>query len=128
MANRNKSNQKIPRSERGNKDAVEELKGTIRKLRSDKRKLISEVEGLKKALEENVQFLKGETDSLSLQELIKAAKSNKSLKDIKSTESTEVLEVCNKCMSQDVFISKISAVGTIKLCRSCRHREVTKNG
>ena len=125
MANRNKINQKIPKKEESHKETINELKGKIRRLESDKRKLKSEVETLTAALEENIKFLRDQTNDLSLEDLIGAAKSKKSLKEVKSTK---VEETCKKCFSTDLFISKVKSVGTIVLCRSCKNREVKKNG
>lgn len=123
MANRKKINQKIPKKESSNKDIIRELKGKIRRLESDKRKLLSEVETLETALEENLRFLKYQTKDLSLEDLIEAAKSKKSLREAKNSR---IKEVCKKCLSDDLFVSKVESVGVIKLCKDCKHREVIK--
>lgn len=124
MANRSKINQKIPKKEESHKETISSLKGKIRRLESDKRKLKSEVETLTAALEENLKFLKGQTKDLSLEDLIEAAKSKKSLREARQSK---VSEACKKCLSTDLFISKVESVGVIILCKDCKFREVKKN-
>lgn len=62
---------------------ISKLKDKIRRLESDKRKLISEVKTLEAALLENLKFMKGSTKDVSVEDLIKGAKKKQTLKEVK---------------------------------------------
>ena len=122
--------QKIPRDEDNTKEVVQKLKAAIRRLESDKKKLLSEVKSLEEALNANIRFLKKESEGISLDSLIKAANKKLTLKEIKEDEKVqfkEVSEICNKCLSPEVSITFIQNVGTLYICKKCSDRRVVRN-
>lgn len=62
--------------------SVQKLKNTIRRLQSDIKKLKSEIATYEAAFQKNIQFLKGKTKDLTVQELIKGAKKEQNLSQI----------------------------------------------
>ena len=101
----------------GNKDRRREsrdaeigrLRKAIRRLESDKRKLISEVNTLTHAFDKNIQFLKGATKDLTMGELVQAAKKEMTLnqaKDYKDQTFSE-METKWKCHSCENGILRI---------------------
>ena len=75
---------------------IKRLKNTIRRLESDKRKLLSEVKTLEEAFGKNIQFLKGKTDGLTLNELIKAAKNEQSLEQVENEKEQKFSDMEKK--------------------------------
>ena len=88
---------------------VKRLKNVIRRLESDKKKLLSEVRTLEEAFGKNIQFLKSKTDGLSVTELIKAAKKEQTLEEIENEKQQKFsdLEKKWKCFKCDIGLMKL---------------------
>lgn len=88
---------------------VKKLKGIIRRLESDKKRLLSEMKTLEEAFGKNIQFLHGVSDGLTLDELVAAAKKEQTLKQLKEEKGQKFsdMEEKWKCFECDVGILKI---------------------
>lgn len=75
---------------------IERLRKIIRRLESDKRKLLSEIKTLEKAFENNIRFLRGKTKDLSVEELIDASNKEMSLKDIEDSKKQTIESLTDK--------------------------------
>lgn len=97
------------------KDAeVARLNKKIRRLESDKRKLIAENKDLKERLEENLDFTQRETEDFTVEELIQAANKKKKLPEIKKEHE------CPKCGDKLAIIK--TTFGRIITCK-CGYRK-----
>lgn len=102
---------------------VQKLKNRIRRLEKENKKLKSDLGSYEQAFKKTTKFLKDNTDEISLEELIKAAKENKSLKEI----TPEEVRQCPKCASD---LKKLKyPVGTVIVCENnkCDYRSMEKN-
>jgi hypothetical protein len=112
---------------------VKRLKNVIRRLESDKRKLLSEKNSLEEVLKRNFNFLKGMTEDIPLEDLVKAASSNKNLKQMHKEgldyngKSPEEKWQCHKCDSgvlHFVPIDRHDGMFYIRVCcnKKCNNR------
>lgn len=102
--------------EMGESGEVRKLKDAVRRLESDKRKLISELETLKAAFQRTTSFLESKFDKIPVEEVLQLIKEKKRKKQL--TPDPE----CGKCHS--VEITYFDAPGKrIKYCLNCKHRE-----
>lgn len=105
------------------KDAeLNKLKRRVKRLESENRRLKSELNSYDEAFKKTKRFLKDNTDELSLDDLIQAAKNGSSLK--KTQEDVE--DACPKCLNK---VKKInSPVGIITVCDNihCDFRKTEK--
>jgi hypothetical protein len=92
---------------------VKRLKNIIRRLESDKRKLLSEIKTLEEAFGKNIQFLKGKTDGLTIGELLNAAKKEQSLEEIEDEKQQTFsdMEKKWKCFKCEVGLMKLLIYG-----------------
>lgn len=93
---------------------IQKLKNKIRRLESDKRKLIAENKDLRERLEENLEFTKRETEDFSVEDLIKAAKTKKDLPNLKKEQE------CPKCGDRIAIIK--TTFGRLLTCK-CGYRK-----
>jgi predicted nuclease with TOPRIM domain len=123
----------------GNKDKqkksrdgeITRLRKAIRRLESDKRKLLSEVNTLTAAFDKNIQFLKGETDDLTISELVDAAKKEMSLKEAKDYKNQTFSEMedkwkCYKCQTGILKIVLFTMGDNTKYFRMCSNDKCKK--
>lgn len=88
---------------------ITRLRKAIRRLQSDKQKLLSEVRTIQEAFEKNVKFLKGVTKDLTVGELIDAAKKDLTLKDAQLSveENKQALEDKWKCYTCSIGVMRL---------------------
>lgn len=101
---------------------LNKLKRRVKRLESENKRLKSELNAYDQAFKKTTKFLKDNTDEISLEELVKAAKENKSLKEITPDETKQ----CPKCGSD---IKKLQyPVGTVIVCENnnCDYRSMEK--
>jgi plasmid rolling circle replication initiator protein Rep len=91
---------------------TQKLRDTIRRLQSDNRKLKQEIATYEAAFQKNIQFLKGKTKDLSVEDLIEGAKKEQTLKQIEDTKELtfKEMEAKWKCNSCDVGVLKLIIV------------------
>jgi hypothetical protein len=81
---------------------VEKLRNANKRLKSENEKLKGELRTYEAAFQKNIQFLKGKTKDLSLQELLDGAKKEQDLKGIEVEKEMTFKEMtekwrCKKC-------------------------------
>jgi hypothetical protein len=103
-----------------NEEALKELKAANRRLKSDNERLKAELATLHEASKTS-QYLKGNTDNISVEKIIEGVKKGSTLSQIK------VSNKCEKCNSVSLKEFYVQNVGTIVLCASCKNRKVVKN-
>lgn len=100
----------------GESGEVRKLKDAIRRIESDKKKLISELETLKAAFQRTTHFLESKFDKIPVEEVLSLIKEKRRKKDL--TPDPE----CVKCHSTN--LTYFEAPGKkIKYCLNCKHRE-----
>lgn len=101
------------------------LKNIIRRLESDKRKLLSELKTLEEAFEKNIEFLKGKVDEFSLDELLKAANDKKNIKQIKAEQASDPEQKwkCRVCASGCLHYIPITRHDGDFYMRSCSNKK-----
>jgi hypothetical protein len=113
---------------------ISKLKNIIRRLESDKRKLLSEVKTLEQAFGHTVTFLRGKTKDLSLEQLIQAANNQEGLSDVvnKEKNTTEHLLkkwACHKCdngvMRLTIYTNREGSF-YFRNCTQCSNRTKVK--
>lgn len=111
------------RQKEGNQyeEIIKELKVANRRLKSDNERLKTELMTLQEAFDKTSQYLKGNTDNISVERIIEGVKKGSTLKQIKKSL------VCEKCKSESMKELRVPSVGTILLCSSCDNRKVVKN-
>lgn len=97
-----KSGRKATYAEKERDGEVKRLKDANRRLKSENEKLKSELKTYEAAFQKNIQFLKGKTKDLTLQELIDGAKKEQDLKSIEVQKEVTFKEMeqkwkCFKC-------------------------------
>lgn len=75
---------------------ISRLKNANKRLKSENDKLKSELKTYEAAFQKNIQFLKGKTKDLSLQELLAGAKKEQNLKGIEEQKEMTFKEMENK--------------------------------
>lgn len=113
-----KNHKTFPR-EAGESGELRKLKDKIRRLESDKRRLISELQTLKTAFEKTKLFIDNKLDGVPIEEVIKSVKEKKKLSQIKKEEL-----ICKYCHSNknkllmDIKPRKMR----IHLCLTCNNK------
>jgi regulator of replication initiation timing len=115
-----KKRKTFPRED-DSRDTIQKLKSQVRKLQKENRILKSEIRTLEKAYEETLNFLHDETDEISLEDLVSAAKSKKKVKTVKE----EKYSVCPECGKKGCYTNPLP-FGKLELCRYCEYREVKR--
>jgi predicted nuclease with TOPRIM domain len=119
-----KHHKTFPR-EAGETGEVRKLKDKIRRLESDKRRLISELQTLKVAFEKTKLFIDNKLDGVSVEEVIKSVKANKKLAEIKKEELT-----CKYCLStKNKLLMDVKPRNMrIHLCLTCNNKWTIEYG
>jgi len=109
MARKIRKDKYIYRDKEPKSSEEKKLKSIIRRLESDKRQLLSEVKTLTDAFHKNVQFLKGVSKDLTVEELIVAAKNDLTLKEAKEKKEDTIDDMIKKweCHSCGTGIMKL---------------------
>lgn len=81
---------------------IKRLKDALKRKEKELEKLKSELKTYEAAFQKNIQFLKGKTKDLSLQELLDGAKKERNLKEIEVDKEIKFKELeekwkCHKC-------------------------------
>ncbi len=81
---------------------IKRLKDALKRKEKEIEKLKSELKTYEAAFQKNIQFLKGKTKDLSLQELLDGAKKENNLKEIEDNKEIKFKELeekwkCHKC-------------------------------
>lgn len=105
-----------------NEEIIKKLKAANRRLKSDNERLKAELSTLQEAFFKTSQYLKGNTDNISVEKIIEGVKKGANLSEIKKTTK------CDKCGSPSVKRFSVVNVGDILLCTDCKSRKVVKNG
>lgn len=105
-----------------NEQTIKELKAANRRLKSDNERLKAELATLQEAFSKTSQYLKGNTDNISVEKIIEGVKKGSTLSEIKKTVK------CDKCGSSSIKEFSVVNVGRIILCTECKNRKVVKNG
>ncbi len=102
------------------KDANRKLRSKIRRLESDKKKLISENQQYKAALSKTENFLRNSTQEFSLEEILNRVKKEQSLHD-KGGNKPKIEIICPNCgcLIQPMEFSKLS----LHICNKCGYRK-----
>jgi predicted nuclease with TOPRIM domain len=119
-----KHHKTFPR-EAGESGEVRKLKDKIRRLESDKRRLISELQTLKAAFEKTKLFIDNKLDGVSVEDVIKSVKANKKLAEIKKEELT-----CKYCLgTKNKLLMDIKPRQMrIHLCLTCNNKWTVEYG
>jgi hypothetical protein len=104
-----------------NEQTIKELKAANRRLKRDNERLKSEVATLHEAFSQTSTYLKGNTDNISVENIIDGVKKGSTLQEIKKGNK------CEKCGSSDVKNISVPIMGRILLCGDCKYRKVIKN-
>ncbi len=118
----------IPRNS-GESGEVKKLKDRVRRLDSDKRKLISELKTLQEAFDKTRHFIDDRLDGVPVEKVLKALKDETKLKKIDkdAKESNKSTEKCEQCKRPCILlVNTVSRM--IYYCSECKKRFVsTKN-
>lgn len=100
----------------GGSGEIRELKDKIKRLASDKKRLISELNTLKDAIEKSHKFINKKIEETTVEDAIKTA--DKSLNDLEKTLQ------CKKCESETKLLNIPN--GKIRIClnNKCKNREM----
>lgn len=101
----------------GESGEVRKLKDAVRRLESDKRKLLAELDTLKAAFQRTTSFISSKFDKIPVEEVLSLIKEKKKLKQLTSEPE------CVKCHSTDLNVLTVPNKEVI-ICRNCNHREV----
>ena len=105
-----------------NEATIKELKAANRRLKSDNERLKAELATLQEAFAKTSSYLKGNTDSISVEKIIEGVKKGSTLAQIKKHQK------CDKCGSTEIKEFNVANVGRIILCSECKSRKVVKHG
>lgn len=113
---------------------VARLKNIIRRLESDKRKLLSEVRTLEQAFGNTVTFLRGKTKDLSLEQLIQAANNQEGLSEIANKQKSTTDDLLKKwaCHNCDTGVMRLTIFTNregsfyFRNCTQCANRTKVK--
>lgn len=117
-------NKKEPRKEYKDGE-LNRLKKRIKKLEKENDRLKSELNSYDQAFKKTTKFLRDNTDEISLENLIQAAKNESSLKEVTEIQEKENSRNCPVCFSS-IEPNYVPKVGNIILCKKCNYRTVEK--
>jgi len=101
----------IPRGD----ETTQKLKDKIRRLESDKRKLLAELRTLQDAFNKSREYIEKKVVDIPVEELIKMA--DKPLRSVQEALS------CKKCSSNSYTFISTPKGDRIKICKDCKFRE-----
>lgn len=113
---------------------VARLKNALRRLESDKRKLLSEIKTLEAAFQHTVTFLRGKTKDLSVEELIAASNRGDNLSQIEHKKEHTLEDMikrweCHKCtegVMKLVIFENRTGKQYFRSCTCCKNRTIPK--
>ena len=119
-----KHHKTFPR-EGGESGELRKLKDKIRRLESDKKRLISELQTLKVAFEKTKLFIDNKLDGVPIEEVIKSVKAKKKLSEITKEELT-----CKYCHSNKhkLLMDIKPRQMRIHLCLTCNNKWTVEYG
>ena len=80
---------------------VKRLKGIIRRLESDKRKLLSELKTLEDAFGKSITHIKGKLDRASIEDVVKSVNKGQRLHEVTPTKENKDW-TCHKCKNGEL--------------------------
>lgn len=101
----------------GEMGEVKELKQKIKRLESDKRKLLSELRTLQEAFDKSRQFISKKVADISVEDLIRFSDKN--------LEQLQDIVTCKECSSTKFTYLSHPNGSKIKMCLECKHREAS---
>lgn len=109
---------------------IKRLKDSNRRLKSENDRLKSELKTYRVAFEKNIQFLKGKTKDLTVEELIEGAKKEQSLKEIETQKELTFKELekkwkCFKCSTGVMRIISYMRPDGAWYIRKCSNSQCT---
>lgn len=109
---------------RGNGESgeVRKLKDTIKRLVSDKKKLLAELKTLRDAFDQTAVFINKKTDKLSVEEMVQGINEGKSLRQIEDVGN------CEACGSANTKLLKVLSI-RMRVCQEpkCKTRKKLKS-
>lgn len=112
-----------PPNKEGKSGEEKRLNNVIKRLQRENDQLKAELKTLEVYFKKTQTFVKGYTEDLSAQELIKGAKDGKNIKKMKDAKLAD--HVCPKCGSED-YKTNILPFGVMKVCNGCKDVKVEK--
>jgi len=101
---------------------VKRLKGIIRRLESDKRKLLSELKTLEDAFGKSITHIKGKLDKTSVEDVIKSVNKGQRLHEV--TPAKEHKDwTCHKCKNGNLELVTLSIRNGEKSFRICSNKK-----
>lgn len=97
---------------------VNKLKKRIKKLEGENARLKSEVNSLEEAFKNTKKFIDDETQGVSVEKMIDAAKKGTRLKDVKPK--------CPECGADVKITPGPRGMGRVIVCGNCKYRTVEK--
>jgi len=97
-------------------ECIKKLKGMVRNLQKENKRMKTELKTLEAAFVETQGFLKKQMWDFSVEEVIDAVKKHRRLNAAKGDEV-----VCEKCGATMDHLD-VPAIGTIYICTNCTHR------
>ena len=101
---------------------VKRLKGIIRRLESDKRKLLSELKTLEDAFGKSITHIKGKLDKTSVEEVIKSVSKGQKLHEVTPTKEHKDW-TCHKCKNGNLCFIEINRHDADFYIRCCDNKE-----
>lgn len=115
---------------------IQKLKDANRRLKSENMRLKSEIATYEAAFKKNIEFLKGKTKDLKLEELLEGAKKEQTLKQIEDTKEETYQEhkakwkcfQCGQGVMKITVITRIDGKHYFRRCNQngCNHRTELK--
>lgn len=106
---------------------IGKLKDAIRRLKSDKQKLLAELNSISQAFNKNIVFLKEMTQDYSVEELIEASNKEMKLKDIPTTNKKAHKWKCFTCDVGTMHLVRYKEAGVDRYFRMCSNSPKCKN-
>lgn len=104
---------------------LNKLKKRIHKLEKENNRLKSELNAYDQAFKKTTRFLRDNTEDISIEKLIDAARLDKSLKEVQEDETTESTFRCPIC-SSDTKSIPIRDGSVAIVCNCCSYRTVNR--
>ena len=101
---------------------VKRLKGIIRRLESDKRKLLSELKTLEDAFDKSITHIKGKVDKTSIEDVIKSVNKGQKLHNVLPVKETKDW-TCHKCKNGSLCFIEINRHDFDFFIRKCDNKE-----
>lgn len=116
------NNRRSLRHKKENDSEIKRLRNTLRRLESDKRKLLSELKTLEEAFGKTINHVKGRLDSRSVEEVIRDVNKGKTLPEIEKTGKTRDW-TCKKCKNGELHYIEINRHDGDWYVRRCNNKD-----